>query len=67
MRYQEGMTWKPKRAVSRSRWREFLTDEERETIKAIDAAKQRWKKLNLERSTIVNRAIKRAINAGNSE
>lgn len=55
--------WKPKPTARNSRWRDYLTDEERQILKAIDAAKRHWQKLNIQRPTIVNRAIKRAANA----
>lgn len=57
------MTWKPKQTNQRSRWRNYLTDEELEVIKAIDAAKANWLKLNKQRAEIVNRAVKRSRDA----
>jgi hypothetical protein len=41
-------------------WRQFLTDEERETLRKAEAAKAAWLALNRERAAITNRAIQRA-------
>ncbi len=41
-------------------WRDFLTEEEAETLALADAAKDEWKRLNKERALITNRAIQRA-------
>lgn len=41
-------------------WREYLTDEERETLDRADEAKAVWVRLNGERASITNRAIQRA-------
>lgn len=41
-------------------WREYLTDEERETLDRADEAKAAWTRLNGERASITNRAIQRA-------
>lgn len=52
------MAWAPK--APKWRWRDFLTSDERKTLRAAEAAKLAWKKLNIERAAITNRAIQRA-------
>lgn len=52
------MTYKPRKP--KWRWRDFLTEEEKTTLSAADAAKREWLKLNKERAGITNRAIQRA-------
>jgi hypothetical protein len=52
------MAWKPKQP--KWNWREFLTDEERQILRSVDAAKAEWMKLNRSRAGITNRAIQRA-------
>jgi hypothetical protein len=41
-------------------WRNYLTDQERETIAAMDAARENWERLSGLRPRIVNRCIQRA-------
>jgi cell division protein FtsL len=41
-------------------WRSFLTADEARTLAAAEAAKSEWKRLNVERAGITNRAIQRA-------
>lgn len=41
-------------------WRDYLTDEERKELAVADEAKKRWRKANMARASIVNRAIQRA-------
>ena len=41
-------------------WRSYLTADERAVIKAADAAKATWLKVNRDRAAITNRAIQRA-------
>lgn len=48
-------------------WREFLTEEEAETLRLADEAKATWKELNKERASITNRAIQRAKYAARSK
>ncbi|WP_038367936.1 hypothetical protein [Bosea sp. UNC402CLCol] len=46
-------------------WRNFLTADEARILARADAAKSEWKRLNVERAAITNRAIQRAkANAG---
>lgn len=52
------MTWAQR--PSPWRWREFLTDEERDTLAKAEEAKAVWQRLNAERASITNRAIQRA-------
>jgi hypothetical protein len=52
------MAWKPKKP--KWPWRKFLTEEERKILRAADAAKSEWTKLNRNRAGITNRAIQRA-------
>jgi hypothetical protein len=41
-------------------WRKHLTDDERQTIAAMDAARENWERLSGLRPRIVNRCIQRA-------
>ncbi|PWB94633.1 hypothetical protein C5689_06105 [Methylosinus sporium] len=48
-------------------WRDYLTAEERDVLKAADAARDEWARLNAARATITNRAIQRAKYAAEKE
>ena len=41
-------------------WRDYLTEDEAETLRRADEAKAEWQRLNGERASITNRAIQRA-------
>lgn len=41
-------------------WRDHLTPEERDIIEQGDRAKEEWRRLNMPRAGIVNRALRRA-------
>lgn len=48
------------RKSSKWNWRKFLTPREAKYIARADEARAKWTELNKERTTIVNRAMKRA-------
>lgn len=41
-------------------WKNFLTVEEKQVLARADKAKKEWRRLNVERAMITNRAIQRA-------
>jgi hypothetical protein len=49
--FDEGPKW---------RWRDFLTDEERDTLRLCDEVKAQWKRLGGLRAVITTRGIHRA-------